>query len=113
MILGPRTFGSQTRWPPSSSDCNWNPTSRYERELHPENNGLTARCTFMGNGLCNCHEKAAADLSCGKNICCSSAIPADSLQRERSLYSPQRSRRRRDTNILRKSEPYACKDWDA
>ncbi len=51
--------------------------------LHPENNGLTVRCACIGNRLCNCHEKAAADLSCGKNICCSRMIPGASWKRER------------------------------
>src|SRR5213596_2596365 len=82
MIFGPRTFGSQVSRPPLSSESKWKPTSRYERGPQPEKNGLTTSCAAIAVLPQRDQDKATAEPSCGKNICCSSNSPSARRNRE-------------------------------
>src|SRR5439155_5611968 len=81
MTFGPRTFGSQVSRPPSCSDSKRKPTSRYDRGLQAEKNGLTTSCAGMSLPRSS-HDNATAEPSCGKNICCSSTAPGASWNRD-------------------------------
>src|SRR6266542_7122617 len=80
--FGPRTFGNQISRPPFASDSKWKPTSRYERGPQPKKNGLTTSCAAIAVLPRSDQDKATADPSCGKNICCSSNSPSARRNRE-------------------------------